>query len=207
MENDLGNIGPEGGENNFDVGAPTPSNSDLERVENPKNEVLDKLDVDTLKGINEKCTGKGYKGGRALFGKDVELSDEETSQVDTLIEASRETFENFTEKEPLWSKFQTILEERRLKVGHLAEESSIIPDESAEDVTKALRAEGVPAIRVPERVHRLYIWNSRIDSVQETLRLYRAGQNKGTSANYFGENIKELYRFLKESTQSQTGGD
>lgn len=186
--------------------ASTPE-SDSGKLENPSNERLEKLDVDTLKGIHEKCTEKGYKEGRALFGKDVELSDEETIQMDTLIEASRETFENFTEKEPLWSKFQTILEERRSKVGSLSEESSILPDESVEDVTKALRAEGVPAIRVPERVYRLYIWNNRINSAQETLRLYRAGQTKGTSANHFGELVKELYRFVKESTLSQTGGN
>ena len=58
----------------------------------------------------------------------------------------------------------------------------------------------LPALRVPSQIKYLYIWDNLKERVQYDIDDYRLGRANGRSATQFGRNIKQLYRFLKEST-------
>lgn len=159
------------------------------------------IDVSVLKAIFEKCTkeyeGK-YKSG--LFGANVDLTPTEITALQGLLGRANETFKRFTDNDSVYTKFQQILEERRNKVGRLSEASSIIIDDNAQDVQKVLIEGKIPGIKVPARIQHLYTWENRIGDTGHMLKDYIDGQARGRSTKQFGQDVKDIYRFVKESS-------
>lgn len=157
-------------------------------------------DAVKLKAIYEKCTRK-YEGRHpsALFGINIEIEESELSELDKLVSQAESVVNQFKAQIPQWEKFNQLLEERRRKVGSIGEEKSIIEDPQATDATKDLIEGSIPAIRVPSYVRHIYLWENMTRSVKEDVEDYRGGRAKARSAVRFGQNIKQLYRFLKES--------
>lgn len=158
-------------------------------------------DVAKLKAVSERCT-QTYEGkySSALFGNNFEIAPDELSELNSLVTQADRILSQFKAELPLWPEFIQILEERRRKVGFLAEKSSIVQDELATDITKELIDGQLPALRVPSQIKHLYIWDNLKERVQYDIDDYRLGRANGRSATQFGRNIKQLYRFLKEST-------
>ena len=166
------------------------------------------LNVEVLKSISQRCVENSPRGDAMRFGKDINLSNAEVSEIDRLIATASQNLDNLTNKEslkPLWDKFIDILEQRRKKVGHFGENECIIEDSSAKDITKELKdtdSGQVPAIRVPVEIKSLYHWSTKIRNFKEQFLQYQHGLRKDTPARDFGRDIKELFRFHKEHMQS-----
>jgi uncharacterized protein involved in tolerance to divalent cations len=169
----------------------------------------EELNVEMLKSISQKCVENSPRGDAVRFGKDISLTDAEESEINRLIETASRNLDNLTNQEslkPLWDKFVNILEQRRKKVGHFGENECIIEDSSAKDITKELKdteSGQVPVIRVPVEIKSLYHWSTKIRNFKEQFVQYQQGLRKDTSARDFGRDIKELFRFHKESMQIQ----
>jgi|GEM_PF-4800985 len=157
------------------------------------------INEETLKAAFSKCTQQyDDKYGAGIFNKNVTLTQDETKEINKLLEKAKKAHELLKSQESLFSKFEKILDQRRAKLGTLNENRYILDDSKAMDVTKELVGV-IPAIRVPTRVKHIYAWGNVIDSVREELNDYEKGLAKGRLAKPFGKEIKELYRFVNET--------
>ena len=172
-------------------------------LEHQRNQDLS-LNTPLLKSISEKCN-RQYpdKYVTGVFGKNVDLSEEETTEVGNLAQIAKQTLLKFTANEPLWPKFELLVEDYVKKFGGLRLDNVIMGDDDATDVTREL-LDGLPIIRVPSKIKHLYLWEDKIKIVDDILaKLNSSDSAKGVNTKAFGQNIKELYRFVKESKEDK----
>ncbi|OGY23141.1 MAG: hypothetical protein A2172_02055 [Candidatus Woykebacteria bacterium RBG_13_40_15] len=166
------------------------------------------IDVEVLKGVHEKCTREyddKYRSG--LFGVNVELEEREIAEVENLIGRAHATLDRFIRDEPLYGKFESLVQRMRDSLGTFGEEGRLIEDPSATDISKAFTDKMVPALKVPSRIYNLYLWSNKVSNVQETLQRYQSSLAEGTTAKFFGRNVKDLYRLIKESGNETTSDE
>ena len=154
-----------------------------------------------MKGIYTKCVATypdKYKN--ALFGVNMELEIEEIREIDVLLKAACQTLGRFiNHNTSTWQQFQDLLGERRRKVGALSEEAFIVSNPNVRVCSKILLL-GMPAISVPPDIRLLYIWSNTLDEASDFLDKYNKGLLRGISAKPLGEDIKNLYYFVKSSS-------
>lgn len=167
-------------------------------------ETSHRLDAAVLKGVYEKCT-KRYDGKypSGLFDINVRLDDTELAHIAIIITEAKRLLGHFATSHPAYPKFDALLREMRKKVGTFGESGRIIGDSSATAATDELMNGNVPAIRAPSAVADFYAWKLYVESLEDTLRLYRAGIMRGCSATEFGKNVKEVFRLVKEAKHQQ----
>ncbi|MFH1089585.1 MAG: hypothetical protein V1716_04135 [Candidatus Uhrbacteria bacterium] len=161
------------------------------------------LDLDLLKSIQKRCFAKHEgKYPNSLYGINFELNERETEEIAKLIKEGRAVFEKLTQSEPLWIKFKTALEERRGRVGPLAESSSIISDPEVHDVVRFRIKGDILALRVPPQIRDLYDFEDVIISIEGSLRDYKSGVAKARAASYLGKDLEALYLFIRDASSS-----
>ena len=165
------------------------------------------LDRDRLKGVNERAI-RFYEGKdkRALFGVNFELSEDDLMALDALVEKAKRVFETSTRQDQQWKHFlESYFKEKRRRVGGSAKIGIYIgEDPSATDV-KTVEEGEVFTIRVPTRIKHLYVFLGKIQDLERDVKEYRANPSNRKSAVVFGETIKDLYRFVKEETETRHG--
>lgn len=160
----------------------------------------EKLNFQILKEIHEKCT-RQYEGKYSgpLFGINVDFSGEEILEIEKLLKMTKEGIDKTIKGDNLeetWENFNKLLEEKRTKFGPLAEDKTIVADDSVTDVQKCRTRLGdneVAAIKVPTIVRDIYLRHTNIEHLENDLNLYKSGNMKGVSASNFGNNLRELY--------------
>lgn len=160
------------------------------------------LNSEVLRGIHEKCT-RTYEGkySRPLFGRNVHLESNEHDQVQRLIVAAERQHERYTalpEYAAHWEKLTVSLEQMRKTYGTLGEDSRVIVDPAATGVSRQKRGD-VLVLVVPPSIRQLYDWAWKIQSLKNHLHQVNVGAARDTSATPFGEAVRSLYHFVKQS--------
>lgn len=163
-------------------------------------------DSDLLTQIWQKSIHKPEGDSVARFKDTVHLTDAELAQLDRFVAQARNLHMVFAANEPLWSVFQSVVEEAEgINMTNVnSSEVYIYPnsDPKSNEIRKITAGSSKAAVMVPERVYELYRWEQIIAEVAGTVADYRGELEVPKNPKEFADEINAVNQFIKDSQES-----